>query len=69
MGDYSDALSRAQTFDTRVNTDATAISAEYASIVDLSIRQALGATEISVAKNGNVFNASDVLMFMKGQAS
>lgn len=49
-----------------VNSDASAISSDYASIVSLSIRQAFGATEITVSKTGNTFNTSDILMFMKG---
>lgn len=67
LGDYSNALSRAQTFDSKVQTDASAISADYASIVALSVRQAFGATEITVSKTtSGSFDTSDVMMFMKG---
>ncbi|PSS35457.1 hypothetical protein PHLCEN_2v1612 [Hermanssonia centrifuga] len=68
LGDYSNALSRAQTFDSKVQTDASAISADYASIVALSVRQAFGATEITVSKTtSGSFDTSDIMMFMKGK--
>lgn len=67
LGDYEDALNRAQVFDSQVASDATKVSEDYASIVALSIRQALGATEITVSKNSNeTYNTNDVLVFMKG---
>lgn len=66
LGDFSAALSRAKTFDAQVQKDASAISADYASIVALSIRQGFGATEITVSKDSSgKFNTSDVMMFMK----
>ncbi|EIN10412.1 DUF1793-domain-containing protein [Punctularia strigosozonata HHB-11173 SS5] len=66
LGDYSAALSRAQTLDAKIQSDGSAISADYASIVALSTRQALGATEITLSKNTDgSFNTNDVLMFMK----
>ncbi len=67
MNDFSTALTTANTFDAKANSDASAISSDYASIVSLSIRQAFGATEVTVGKNGDgTFNSSDVLVFMKG---
>lgn len=66
LGDYSNALSRAKTFDAKVQGDASKISADYASLVALSVRQAFGATEITASRNGDgSINTSDVLMFMK----
>ncbi|KAF9057677.1 DUF1793-domain-containing protein [Panaeolus papilionaceus] len=66
LGDFSSALSRANTFDSKVQADANKISADYTAIVELSIRQALGATEITLSKNANgSFNTSDVIVFMK----
>ncbi|KAH9482400.1 Glutaminase A [Psilocybe cubensis] len=66
LDDFKNALARAQAFDSKVNSDATKISADYASIVALSIRQALGAIEITVSKNSDgTFNTDDVLVFMK----
>ncbi|KAL0949421.1 hypothetical protein HGRIS_009482 [Hohenbuehelia grisea] len=64
--DFANALSRANAFDTKVQNDASKISADYAAIVALSIRQALGATEITISKNSDgSFNTNDVLVFMK----
>ncbi|KAI0677168.1 DUF1793-domain-containing protein [Trametes maxima] len=65
LNDYANALARAKAFDAKVNADANKISADYASIVDLSIRQGFGAIETTVGRNGDGFNTSDVLTFMK----
>ncbi|TFK55924.1 DUF1793-domain-containing protein [Heliocybe sulcata] len=66
LGDYSNALSRAQAFDSKLNSDSSAISSDYAAITALSVRQAFGATEITVSKNSDgSWNTDDVLMFMK----
>lgn len=68
LGDFSNALTRAKAFDAKVNTDASKISADYASVVALSIRQALGALEITISKNSNgSWNTADVIVFMKGK--
>lgn len=67
LADYGNALERADVFDAQVNADASTISADYAGIVALSIRQVFGATEITVSKNNDgSYNTSDVLVFMKG---
>lgn len=67
LADYGGALARAVTFDSKVSSDANAISSNYAGIVDLSLRQALGATEITISKESNgSWNTSDVLVFLKG---
>ncbi|KAI0638108.1 DUF1793-domain-containing protein [Trametes polyzona] len=66
LNDYNNALARARAFDAKVNADATKISADYAAIVALSIRQGFGATEITVSRTSNGgFNTNDVLVFMK----
>lgn len=66
LGDYSNALSRANSFDAKLNSDSSAISSDYAAITALSVRQAFGATEISISKNSDgSWNTDDVLMFMK----
>ncbi|KAJ8587203.1 DUF1793-domain-containing protein [Rhizopogon salebrosus TDB-379] len=66
IGDYSTALSRAQVFDEKVSSDASAISSNYAGIVALSIRQAFGALELTLSKNSDgSWNTDDVLMFLK----
>ncbi|KAI0650359.1 DUF1793-domain-containing protein [Trametes meyenii] len=65
LGDYANALARAKAFDAKVDADANKISADYASIVELSIRQGFGAVETTVGRDGDSFNTSDVLTFMK----
>ncbi|KAI0347134.1 DUF1793-domain-containing protein [Trametopsis cervina] len=66
LGDYSGALSRAQSFDSKVQSDASVISSDYAAIAALSVRQAFGATELTISKNTDgSFNSSDIMMFMK----
>ena len=66
ISDYSAAVTRASTFDAKVQSDASKISSDYAGIVAASLRQAFGATEITVSRTSSGFNTSDVLMFMKG---
>ena len=67
LNDYANALARAKAFDAQVKTDATKISADYAAVVALSIRQGFGATEITVSKNSDgSYDTSNTLMFMKG---
>ncbi|KAH9943507.1 uncharacterized protein BXZ73DRAFT_97546 [Epithele typhae] len=64
--DYSNALSRANAFDAKVAADANKISSDYADIVALSIRQTLGACEITISKNADgSFNTNDITTFMK----
>ncbi|KAJ6539470.1 hypothetical protein B0H19DRAFT_1213411 [Mycena capillaripes] len=66
LGDFSPALSRANTFDSKVQTDASKISADYAAVVALSIRQAFAATELTLSKTSSgAFNTSDIILFMK----
>ncbi|KAG6821602.1 hypothetical protein H0H93_000111 [Arthromyces matolae] len=66
LSDYTAALSRAQTLDTKVNSDASKISTDYAGVVALSIRQAIGATEITISKNSDgTWNTSDIIVFLK----
>ncbi len=68
MNDYSNALSTARVFDAKLQNDALAISSDYADVVALSVRQAFGAMEITVSKDGdNSWNTSDVLVFLKGK--
>ncbi|KAJ7498777.1 hypothetical protein FB451DRAFT_1015143 [Mycena latifolia] len=68
LGDYSAALTRAKAFDAQVQTDATKISADYAAVVALSIRQALAATELTISKTSTgAFNTTDIILFMKGE--
>lgn len=58
---------RAQEFDKQIESDASAISSNYAGIVKISIRQAFGAMELTISKtNDGSWNTTDVLMFLKG---
>lgn len=67
LQDYDNALDRAYAFDAQVDSDASAISSDYAGLVSLSIRQLLGAIEITLSKNSDgSFNTSDVIVFLKG---
>ena len=66
MSDYSTALSTANALDSKVQTDASKISSDYASLVALSIRQAFGATEVTAGKASSGLNATDILVFLKG---
>ncbi|KAJ7129526.1 DUF1793-domain-containing protein [Mycena epipterygia] len=68
LSDYSAALSRAKAFDAKVQADASKISADYAAIVALSIRQAFGAVELTLSKTSTgAFNTTDIILFMKGE--
>ncbi|KAH9844227.1 DUF1793-domain-containing protein [Rhodofomes roseus] len=66
LGDYENALARANAFDAQISSDASSISSDYAEWVALSVRQAFGAIEFTISKDssGN-FNTSDILTFMK----
>lgn len=67
VDDYPNAVLRAQAFDKQVESDASAISSNYAGIVQLSIRQAFGAMELTISRNSDgSWNTSDTLMFLKG---
>ncbi|KAF8213809.1 DUF1793-domain-containing protein [Mycena galopus ATCC 62051] len=66
LNDWSTALATANALDKQVETDAGKISADYAGIVALSIRQSLAAHEITISKNAfGQWNTSDVMYFLK----
>lgn len=68
LGRYSTALANANAFDAKISSDAGKISSNYAGIAELSVRQALGAIEITISKSSNgAWNTNDVLVFMKGE--
>ncbi|KAI0353583.1 DUF1793-domain-containing protein [Trametes cingulata] len=70
LNDYENALARAKALDAQVNKDASKVSGDYASIVALSIRQAFGASEITLCKTSSGdFNTSDIMVFMKELSS
>ncbi|KAI0750697.1 DUF1793-domain-containing protein [Daedaleopsis nitida] len=64
--DFTNAFARANAFDAKVKADALKISSDYADLVALSIRQTLGACELTVGRtSSNGLNTSDVMTFMK----
>ncbi|CCM03143.1 uncharacterized protein FIBRA_05265 [Fibroporia radiculosa] len=66
LGDYNNALARANAFDAQVSADANKISSTYAGLVALSVRQVFGAIEITVSKTSSgQFNTSDIMTFLK----
>ncbi|TCD64701.1 hypothetical protein EIP91_003775 [Steccherinum ochraceum] len=70
LQDYTNALSRAKALDATISTDAKKVSQDYAELTALSLRQAFGASEITVSKNADgSFNTSDVLIFTKETSS
>ncbi|KAF7299431.1 hypothetical protein MIND_00892900 [Mycena indigotica] len=66
VNDFSAALTRANAFDAKVQADASKISADYAGVVALSIRQALATIEITTSKTAfGTYDPNDVIVFMK----
>ncbi|PSS38026.1 hypothetical protein PHLCEN_2v111 [Hermanssonia centrifuga] len=63
--DYDDANQRASALDERILGQASSISPNYADLVSLAARQAMGGTELTIRGSGNQWNTSDVKMFMK----
>lgn len=64
--DFAKVVDLSTKFDDDVKTEANEVSAEYAGLVELSLRQALGACELTVSKNDDgTFNKDDILFFMK----
>jgi len=66
LDDYSNATTRANAFDTQVNSDASKISANYSGLVQLSVRQAFGAIESTISKDSaGEYDTSDIMAFIK----
>ncbi|PCH41118.1 DUF1793-domain-containing protein [Wolfiporia cocos MD-104 SS10] len=66
LGDYENAVARADAFDAKVQADASEISSTYAGLVALSVRQAFGGIEFTVSKDDTgAFNTSDIMTFLK----
>ncbi|KAG8707228.1 hypothetical protein FRC09_001952 [Ceratobasidium sp. 395] len=64
--EYQRALGASNTLDTKIQNDAGAIHADYASITALSTRQAFAAVEITLSKSSSgSYNTNDVKIFMK----
>ena len=67
LEDYGNAQQRASALDAQIEADASKISADYAGIVALSVRQAFGALEIVVPQNPDgSYDTSNVRAFVKG---
>ncbi|TCD67966.1 hypothetical protein EIP91_011767 [Steccherinum ochraceum] len=66
LSDFSDAMQRANTFDTKIRGDTAAISPTFSTMVSLTARQVIGATDLTITKGSDgKWNTSDVKMFMK----
>ncbi|KAH8107238.1 hypothetical protein BXZ70DRAFT_285390 [Cristinia sonorae] len=64
--DFDNSKAHAIELDNRISQDASSISPVYSNLVSLSARQAIGATELTVASGTDgKLNTSDVMMFMK----
>ncbi|KAF8641549.1 hypothetical protein AX16_009926 [Volvariella volvacea WC 439] len=64
--EYPDALSRAIDLDTKILSEASAVSTQYANLVSMTARQAFAASEITISRDASgQFNRSDVKAFMK----
>ncbi|CAE6438900.1 unnamed protein product [Rhizoctonia solani] len=68
VADYSNALAASTEFDTKVQTDATKHSPDYASVVALSTRQAFASMEITLGGTGSGANLQDIKLFTKDAA-
>ncbi|KAL5536145.1 hypothetical protein ACEPAF_4250 [Sanghuangporus sanghuang] len=65
LNHFDDALSGAISLDSEILGAAGQISGNYADILSLSTRQAMGALEYTLLKSDDSFNTSDVKAFMK----
>lgn len=67
LADWQNAMGVAHNLDARVDAEAGKISKDYASIVKLSLRQAMATFELTLGHNADgSINKDDVLAFMKG---
>ncbi|KZV98212.1 DUF1793-domain-containing protein [Exidia glandulosa HHB12029] len=71
LGDYDQALAAAGTLDARISRDGiNGASDNYASLLRLSLRQALATFELTVSKKADgSLDATDILAFMKEVSS
>ncbi|KAL5536342.1 hypothetical protein ACEPAF_163 [Sanghuangporus sanghuang] len=70
LDDFPRAMLAAETFDSQIRTAGESISTEYANLLALSSRQAMGSMDITIppATDG-VWDTSDVKIFMKNIGS
>ena len=64
---FEDALAASIELDNKLLTAANSISTEYAGLISLVTRQAMGAIEYTILKNNQ--NTSDVKAFMKNMGN
>ncbi|TCD67397.1 hypothetical protein EIP91_012432 [Steccherinum ochraceum] len=70
LQDFEDARNRSITLDTKILGDAAKISPALSSVVSLSARQVIGATDVTVSQGSDgSWNASDTKIFMKDVGS
>lgn len=66
MDDYDRAISASSAFDAQVASAASSISSNYAGMLALAARQAVGTFEITVSRDeSGIYNMSDVIIFSK----
>ena len=64
--EYTRAVAAGKTFDSKVLTDGTKVSNNYADLLILSARQVMGAIEITISKTSTgAWNTGDILAFIK----
>jgi len=70
LNDYQNALKTANTLNSKVQNDGLATSSNYADLVALAIKQALGTMDTTITKGSdNKWDTTDLKMFMKNTAS
>ncbi|EJC98554.1 DUF1793-domain-containing protein [Fomitiporia mediterranea MF3/22] len=70
LDDFPRASSAAQALDTQIRADGETFSTEYADLLALSARQAMGSMDITIPpSSGGTWDTSDVKIFMKNLGS
>ncbi|EJC98580.1 DUF1793-domain-containing protein [Fomitiporia mediterranea MF3/22] len=70
LDDFPRAISAAQALDAQIQADGGAFSTEYADLLALSARQAMGSMDITIPpSSGGSWDTSDVQIFMKNLGS
>lgn len=70
LKDFNNSLNNATALDSQILEDASRYSSQYADLLALTVRQAMGPMDITLARDssGN-WNTSDVKAFMKNLGS
>lgn len=70
LDDYDRSFTASEAFDASLNSNASAVSSDYAALVALSTRQVFGGLDITIARDGSgTLNTSDIMVFMKNYGS